>query len=62
MLSVEYDTPMHLYDISQNKLIELEENATKSISQDVPERSFKKTVLGHSGEPEDWTSRNARLF
>lgn len=41
MLSVEYDTPMHLYDISQNKLIELEENATKSISQDVPERSFK---------------------
>lgn len=41
MLSVEYDTPMHMYDISQNKLIELEEGATRSISQDVPERSFK---------------------
>ena len=41
MLSVEYDTPMHLYDIPANKLIELEENATKSISQDAQKQHVK---------------------
>lgn len=37
MLSVEFDTPIHLYDVPRNELIELEENATKSISRDVEE-------------------------
>lgn len=41
MLSVEYDTPIHLYEIVQNKLIELEENATKSISTDVQKQHVK---------------------
>lgn len=36
ILSKEYETPMHLYNIEKNELIELDEGAKKSISTDVP--------------------------
>lgn len=45
MLSVEYDTPIHMYDIPHNKLIELEENATKSISRDAEEQLKNQVIL-----------------
>lgn len=45
MLSVEYDTPIHMYDIPRNKLVELEENATKSISRDAEEQPKKPAIL-----------------
>lgn len=35
MLSKEYETPMHMYDIPNDKLIELDEGAKSSISKDV---------------------------
>lgn len=35
MLSVEYDTPMHFFKVEENKIIELDEGATKSISTSV---------------------------
>lgn len=41
MLSREYDTPMHLYDVPMNKLIELEEGAAKSISKEVVSQKVK---------------------
>lgn len=41
ILSKEYETPMHLYDIEKNKLIELDEGASKSISVDVPRQNVE---------------------
>lgn len=41
ILSKEYETPMHLYDIEKNKLIELDEGARKSISADVPRQNVE---------------------
>ena len=41
ILSNEYETPMHLYDIEKNKLIELDEGALKSISVDVPRQNVE---------------------
>ena len=41
MLSEKYDTPIHLYDIPKNKLIELDENATKSVSTDAQKQHVR---------------------
>ena len=38
MLAGEYDTPMHQFNVWENRLIELEEGSARRISRDVPER------------------------
>ncbi len=44
MLSKEFDTPMHLYDIPNGKLIELEGSARKSISDYVEKQNIKMSL------------------
>lgn len=41
MLAKEYETPMHLYDIPNQRLIELDEGAQRSISRDVPKQQVE---------------------
>jgi hypothetical protein len=44
MLSKEFETPMHQYDIPYNRLIELDEGAAHSISRDVEPRSVELNI------------------
>ena len=44
MLAGEYDTPMHQFNIWENRLIELEEGSARKISRDVPERQVVFTL------------------
>ena len=41
MLSKEYKTPIHLYDVSKCKLIELDEGAEKNLSKDVERQKIE---------------------
>ena len=41
MLSKEFETPMHLYDIPNQRLIELDKGAQRSISRDVPKQQVE---------------------
>lgn len=41
ILSKEFETPMHLYDVERDKLIELDEGAEHSISRTVPRQTVK---------------------
>ena len=44
VLSKEFDAPMHLFDVRKNCLIELEEGATGSLKEEVPERKAKMSL------------------
>ncbi len=44
MLSKEFDTPMHLFNVIDNKLIELDEGAENSISRDVEKHDVKLDI------------------
>ena len=44
ILSGEYKTPMHHFDVRKDKLLELEEGAGNVISKDVPEQDIKLTL------------------
>jgi len=44
ILSTEYKTPMHLFDVRKNKVLELEEGAGRAITRDVPERKTNFTL------------------
>lgn len=44
MLSMDYETPMHMYDIENDKLIELDANAKTNISQNVEKRKVAMTL------------------
>ncbi len=54
MLSKEFDTPMHMYDIPEDRLIELEEGSARSISRNVSEQhiawDLERYVELHGGE------------
>lgn len=41
VLSKEFDAPMHLFDVPENRLIELEEGANDSVKKEVPQRAVK---------------------
>lgn len=47
MLSGEYDTPMHLYDVAKNELIELEEGAKNAISTEGIPQTVKLDLSGY---------------
>ena len=38
VLSKEFNAPMHLFDVAENRLVELEEGASGSVRREVPER------------------------
>ncbi len=44
MLSKEFDSPMHVFDIAKDKLIELDDGAKGSISRDVAPNNMKFTL------------------
>ncbi len=44
VLSKEFDAPMHLFDVTENRLIELEEGASSSVKKEVPERNAKLSL------------------
>lgn len=44
ILSKEFETPMHLYDIPNGKLIELDEGSDRNISDSVKKRKIKMTL------------------
>ena len=57
MLSKEYKTPIHLYDVSKCKLIELDEGAEKNLSKDVErqkiELNLEAVIEMHGGKIND---------
>ena len=44
VLSKEFDAPMHLFDVRKNCLIELEEGASGSLKEEVPERKKEMSL------------------
>ena len=44
MLAGEYDTPMHQFNVREDKLIELDEGSKRRISRDVPEQNIVFTL------------------
>lgn len=46
-LSEEYDTPMHMYDISKNRLIEFECGSQRKVSTKVPKQKIKLSIEQH---------------
>lgn len=49
MLSKEFETPMHMYDIPNDKLIELDIGAKNRISKDVEKKdSYVAGIIGQN--------------
>lgn len=44
ILSKEYDAPMHLFDVREQKIIELEEGASRSLCERIPKRDVDITI------------------
>ena len=44
MLSTEFDSPMHMYKVNKDRLILLDEGASRTISKSVPEQNVRLTV------------------
>lgn len=44
ILSTEYKTPMHLFDVKKNKVLELEDGVSRAITKDVPIRNTEFTL------------------
>lgn len=66
MLSKEFETPMHMYDVSADKLIELDAGATTCISRDVEickvEMSLKLLVKMHGRKINRNLEKNIKGF
>ena len=66
MLSKEFETPMHMYDVSADKLIELDAGATTCISRVVEickvEMSLKLLVKMHGGKINRNLEKNIKGF
>ncbi|MCQ2555234.1 MAG: hypothetical protein MJ171_06250, partial [Clostridia bacterium] len=65
MLSKEFDTPMHMYDIAGDRLVELNDGSKHSISREVPKRkipmSLKLLVKMHGGKINRNMHKNSKV-